>query len=86
MRSTNISSEHSGVGGKIRGTEHSVTVPFLKVGQYGQGWLGFELWPRFSDFARFFCAFALKLLSETNRMDISFILWPSVALLKHRHV
>ena len=34
MRSANISSEHSGVGGKIRGTEHSVTVPFLKVGQY----------------------------------------------------
>ena len=22
--------------------------------------LGFELWPRFADFARFFCAFALK--------------------------
>ena len=29
-----VSSEHSGVGGKIRRTEHSVTVPFLKVGQY----------------------------------------------------
>ena len=34
MRSANIPSEHSGVGGKIRRTEHSVTVPFLKVGQY----------------------------------------------------
>ena len=34
MRSANISSEHYGVGGKIRRTEHSVTVPFLKVGQY----------------------------------------------------
>ena len=28
-----ISSEHSEVRGKIRRTEHSVTVPFLKVGQ-----------------------------------------------------
>ena len=34
MRSANISSEHSGIGGKNRRTEHSVTVPFLKVGQY----------------------------------------------------
>ena len=25
-----------------------------------EGRLGFELWPRFADFARFFCAFALK--------------------------
>ena len=25
-----------------------------------EGKLGFELWPRFADFARFFCAFALK--------------------------
>ena len=25
-----------------------------------QGKLGFELWPRFADFAGFFCAFALK--------------------------
>ena len=34
LRSANISSEHSGIGGKIKRTEHSVTVPFLKVGQY----------------------------------------------------
>ena len=27
-----------------------------------EGKLGFELWPRFADFARFFCAFALKSL------------------------
>ena len=29
-----------------------------------EGKLGFELWPRFADFARFFCAFALKTLKD----------------------
>ena len=29
-----------------------------------EGKLGFELWPRFADFARFFCAFALKYLVD----------------------
>ena len=34
MRGANTSSEHLGGGGKVISTEHSVTVPFLKVGQY----------------------------------------------------
>ena len=31
-----------------------------------EGKLGFELWPRFANFARFFCAFALKRLKIVN--------------------
>ena len=39
-----------------------------------QGKLGFELWPRFADFARFFCAFALKsisILSQDKRANMT---------------
>ena len=33
-----------------------------------EGGLGFELWPQFGNFARFFCAFALKLFIENNQV------------------
>ena len=35
-----------------------------------EGRLGFELWPRFADFARFFCAFALNSFIFTLRSKV----------------
>ena len=40
-----------------------------------EGKLGFELWPRFADFARFFCAFALNVYKDLGLFPASDISW-----------
>ena len=44
-----------------------------------EGRLGFELWPRFADFARFFCAFALNYYyhgveNACERVNLTFLM------------
>ena len=50
-----------------------------------EGKLGFELWPRFADFARFFCAFALNLSLFDLRHYFLSVAAPAKQFLYHVH-
>ena len=45
-----------------------------------KGRLGFELWPRFADFARFFCVFALKTITGAINSAKKLKCSPAIAL------